>query len=58
MVITLGTGIGSAMIFDGQLVPNSEMGHLEIDGAVAEVAGGDERPRARGPVAGRSGPSA
>ncbi len=37
MVITLGTGIGSAMIFDGQLVPNSEMGHLEIDGAVAEV---------------------
>jgi polyphosphate glucokinase len=37
MVITLGTGIGSAMIFDGKLVPNSEMGHLEIDGAVAEV---------------------
>ena len=36
MVITLGTGIGSAMIFDGQLVPNSEMGHLEIDGQVAE----------------------
>ena len=37
MVITLGTGIGSAMIYDGQLVPNSEMGHLELDGAVAEV---------------------
>jgi polyphosphate glucokinase len=37
MVITLGTGIGSAMIFDGQLVPNSEMGHLELGGAVAEV---------------------
>ena len=37
MVITLGTGIGSAMIFDGQLVPNSEMGHLEIDGVVAET---------------------
>ncbi len=36
MVITLGTGIGSGMIFDGQLVPNSEMGHLEIDGHVAE----------------------
>ena len=36
MVVTLGTGIGSAMIFDGQLVPNSELGHLEIDGAVAE----------------------
>lgn len=37
MVITLGTGIGSAMIYDGQLVPNSEMGHLELDGKVAEV---------------------
>jgi polyphosphate glucokinase len=37
MVITLGTGIGSAMIFDGQLVPNSEMGHLELDGVVAET---------------------
>ena len=37
MVITLGTGIGSAMIFDGQLVPNSELGHLELDGAVAET---------------------
>ncbi|WP_322920693.1 polyphosphate--glucose phosphotransferase [Nocardioides renjunii] len=37
MVITLGTGIGSALIWDGQLVPNSEMGHLEIDGEVAEV---------------------
>jgi polyphosphate glucokinase len=37
MVITLGTGIGSAMIWDGELVPNSEMGHLELDGAVAEV---------------------
>ena len=37
MVITLGTGIGSAMIFDGKLVPNSEMGHLELDGAVAET---------------------
>ena len=37
MVITLGTGIGSAMIWDGQLVPNSDMGHLELDGAVAEA---------------------
>jgi polyphosphate glucokinase len=36
MVITLGTGIGSAIIWDGVLVPNSEMGHLELDGVVAE----------------------
>ena len=34
--ITLGTGIGSAMVHDGVLVPNSELGHLEIDGYDAE----------------------
>ena len=33
---TLGTGIGSALIFDGRLIPNSELGHLEIDGFDAE----------------------
>lgn len=37
LVITLGTGIGSAFIFDGKLVPNAELGHLEIDGFVAEA---------------------
>lgn len=37
LVITLGTGIGSAFIFNGQLVPNAELGHLEIDGADAET---------------------
>ena len=36
VVTTLGTGIGSAVINDGQLVPNSEFGHLEIDGHDAE----------------------
>jgi polyphosphate glucokinase len=36
IVTTLGTGIGSAMIMDGRLVPNSELGHLEIDGHDAE----------------------
>lgn len=36
LVITLGTGIGSAFIFDGKLVPNAELGHLEIDGFDAE----------------------
>lgn len=35
-VITLGTGIGTAMINDGQLIPNSELGHIEIDGKDAE----------------------
>ena len=36
IVTTLGTGIGSALIHDGVLVPNSELGHLEIDGHNAE----------------------
>jgi len=36
IVTTLGTGIGSAMVYDGVLVRNSELGHLEIDGHDAE----------------------
>ncbi len=35
-VITLGTGIGGAMIHDGGLVPNFEVGSLELDGVMAE----------------------
>lgn len=35
-MITLGTGIGSALVHDGVLVPNAEMGHLQFDGVVAE----------------------
>ena len=37
VVTTLGTGIGSALIHNGVLVPNSELGHLEIDGHDAET---------------------
>jgi len=36
IVTTLGTGIGTALVHDGVLVPNSELGHLEIDGHDAE----------------------
>lgn len=36
IVTTLGTGIGSALLYNGVLVPNSELGHLEIDGHDAE----------------------
>jgi polyphosphate glucokinase len=36
IVTTLGTGIGSALVYDGVLVPNSELGHIEIDGHDAE----------------------
>ncbi|QGF23029.1 polyphosphate--glucose phosphotransferase [Raineyella fluvialis] len=37
IVTTLGTGIGSALIHDGVLIPNTELGHLELDGLDAEV---------------------
>jgi polyphosphate glucokinase len=36
LVTTLGTGIGSALFYNGVLIPNSELGHLEIDGHDAE----------------------
>lgn len=36
IVTTLGTGIGSALIYRGVLIPNTELGHLEIDGHDAE----------------------
>lgn len=36
IVTTLGTGIGSALIYNGVLIPNSELGHLEVDGRDAE----------------------
>ncbi len=36
IVTTLGTGIGTALLYDGVLVPNSELGHIELDGFDAE----------------------
>jgi len=36
VMITLGTGIGSALFVDQRLVPNTELGHLEIRGKDAE----------------------
>jgi polyphosphate glucokinase len=46
LVLTLGTGIGSALFVDGVLVPNLELGHIEIRGKDAErraSAGARER---------------
>lgn len=37
LVLTFGTGIGSALLNDGELVPNTEFGHLQLDGAAAEA---------------------
>jgi polyphosphate glucokinase len=36
LVLTFGTGIGSGLFIDGVLVPNTELGHLEVDGHDAE----------------------
>ncbi|MFF8842736.1 polyphosphate--glucose phosphotransferase [Streptomyces sp. NPDC015127] len=36
ILLTFGTGIGSALFIDGRLVPNTELGHLELDGHDAE----------------------
>ncbi|HUO96391.1 MAG TPA: ROK family protein [Steroidobacteraceae bacterium] len=36
MMLTFGTGIGSALFVDGRLWPNTEFGHAEVDGREAE----------------------
>ncbi|MGW4352340.1 polyphosphate--glucose phosphotransferase [Nocardia sp. NPDC004582] len=36
MLLTFGTGIGSAVMYNGVLMPNSELGHIEVDGREAE----------------------
>ena len=41
LMLTLGTGIGSALFRDGVLVPNTELGHVQVRGKDAE------RPRRR-----------
>lgn len=41
MMLTFGTGIGSALFLDGTLIPNTEFGHLELDGHDAESRAAD-----------------
>jgi polyphosphate glucokinase len=36
IMLTFGTGIGTALFIDGKLFPNSELGHLELRGMEAE----------------------
>ncbi|MBF6370666.1 ROK family protein, partial [Nocardia puris] len=36
LLLTFGTGIGSALLYHGTLVPNTELGHLEIGGMETE----------------------
>ena len=39
IMLTFGTGIGSGLFLDGKLVPNTELGHLLLDGEEAEHRG-------------------
>ena len=41
LLITIGTGLGTALFTDGHLLPNCEFGHLEIDGVEAEWRASD-----------------
>jgi len=41
IMVTLGTGIGSAVFYRGKLLPNTEFGHIEIKGKDAEVRASD-----------------
>lgn len=41
LLLTIGTGIGSALIVDGRLVPNTELGQLRLHGDIAERRASD-----------------
>jgi polyphosphate glucokinase len=41
MMITIGTGLGSALFIDGKLVPNTELGHIEVECDDAETIASD-----------------
>jgi polyphosphate glucokinase len=41
LMVTLGTGIGTALFVDGKLLPNTELGHIEVDGHEAEKRASD-----------------
>jgi polyphosphate glucokinase len=41
LMLTLGTGIGTSLFVDGRLVPNTELGHIEVRGKDAEHRASD-----------------
>ncbi|MEJ7757600.1 MAG: ROK family protein [Nocardioidaceae bacterium] len=57
VLATLGTGIGSALLNNGELIPSSELGHLLIDGVDAEKRASSHARGAR-TCRGNSGPTA
>jgi len=41
LIVTIGTGLGTALFIDGHLVPNTELGHIEMNGKDAELQASD-----------------
>lgn len=41
IMVTIGTGLGTALFIDGHLLPNTELGHIEIRGKDAELDASD-----------------
>jgi polyphosphate glucokinase len=48
LMLTIGTGIGTALFIDGRLVPNSELGHIEIRGKAGEHRASDANRARKG----------
>ncbi len=48
LLLTLGTGIGSALFVNGMLVPNTEFGHLDVGGKEAEKRASEHAKKKRG----------
>lgn len=48
VLLTFGTGIGSAVIHHGMLLPNTELGHIEVEGKEAEQRGASSVMERRG----------
>ncbi len=48
IMLTIGTGIGSGLFFNGRLIPNTELGHLEMRGKDAEHRVSDRVRQERG----------
>lgn len=41
LIVTIGTGLGTALFTNGHLLPNAELGHIEINGYDAETRASD-----------------
>jgi polyphosphate glucokinase len=48
LIVTVGTGLGTALFTNGHLLPNLELGHLELDGREAETHAADSARQREG----------